>query len=105
MILLTKRVYSTNGDKEEPRRQLLKYKTVVECEYSDKTSDAGDWSGYLIQQIKSKYYLIPFFQQRKQHPDHGYRYSTGSAIARFDSMPDCDEVLFILKELDYHLHY
>lgn len=92
--LLTNREYQALGS-WYAGRELLKVKapvSIVACDYYDTTSSAGDWSGYLLQKLGGKYYLIAW-SQSNNWPSGGYTVSTGDLIAEYDNQPTEEDIL------------
>jgi len=52
-----------------------RYPSVVEVDHYDTTSSAGDWSGYLIQHVGKRFFLI-LFSQENRHPADGFAVTT-----------------------------
>ena len=50
---------------------MTKFKSVVNVEYLDTTSSAGDWSGVIVQQLRGKCYGIPFSIENR-YPNDGF---------------------------------
>jgi hypothetical protein len=71
MGLLTNREYKVTGSWYAPEHKLREYPSVRKVEYIDMCSSAGDWSGYFIQRIRNKEFLI-FFHQENNYPREGY---------------------------------
>lgn len=59
-----------------PKLRLYNFQSVMEVKYTDWTSSAGDWSGYIVQQIGNVSYMIPF-SQTNNHPRSGFTVHTG----------------------------
>ena len=47
------------------------HKSVHTAEYMDKTSSAGDWSGYILQRVGNNVYAIGFSQEN-DYPHDGF---------------------------------
>ena len=81
--LLTYRNYNVpENNWYAPQKFLKSFPSVVEAEYINTTSSAGDWDGYLIQKIGNRYHVIFFFQENN-YPGGGFTLTTG-----FSSIPE-----------------
>lgn len=73
-----------------------KFKSVYLVDFYDTCSSAGDWSGYVVQRIKNRFYMI-LFSQENNWPHSGYSVCTGeNVIASWDgelSRGDIDSIL------------
>lgn len=94
--LLTERHYHVDGTWYEPKKFLKSFKSVVRAEYLETTSSAGDWSGYILQKILGKFYLILFWQTNS-FPYSGFDIDTDCRCYVFGNEPtkkECDEVMW-----------
>ena len=89
--LLLDRNYHVEGNWYAGRKKLLEYKSVVKCEYYDTTSSAGDWTGYFIQKIAGKYFLI-MFSQTNNYPNSGFTISTFDVFFEFNSLEEITDL-------------
>lgn len=103
-ILLTNRAFII-GKKENngyrvtwysPICYLLRYKSVVACEWLDTTSSCGDWSGYIVQKIGKTYYAIPFYQENN-YPHDSFTLTTSNEIAFGHKVPELKEVAELIS--------
>lgn len=62
---------------------MSKFKSVVNVEYLDTTSSAGDWSGMIVQQLKGKCYGIPFSIENR-YPYDGFMVHTHNLVFDID---------------------
>lgn len=70
-----------------PTKELKeKYRSIKKIALMDTTSSAGDWSGYLIQQIAPKKVIAIGFSQYNSHPHDGF------------SLMTCEHPFFVGKE-------
>lgn len=95
--LLVGRTWNVDGTWYEPEKFLRKtYPSVVQFEYTDTTSSAGDWWGYIVQRILNRWYLI-IFGQDNNYPDKGYTLRTAQTwLACFPYEPSKEEIYSIL---------
>lgn len=63
---------------------MTKFKSVVNVEYLDTTSSAGDWSGVIVQQLRGNCYVIPFSIENR-YPDSGFDVHTHNLVWKIDS--------------------
>lgn len=75
------------GNWFKPREELKNYKSVVQAEYIETTSSAGDWSGYFVQKIGNYYYYISFSQENN-FPQSGFILHTGNVFAKSKEIID-----------------
>lgn len=52
-----------------------RYPSVVDADFYETTSSAGNWSGYLIQHVGKRFFLI-LFSQENRHPNDGFAVTT-----------------------------
>lgn len=79
------------------RDTCLSFEDVIFADYAEKSSSAGDWSGFAMVKRYNKFYIIPF-QQENCYPYNGYRLHVGEAIAN-SRMPFLkDEILNMLYD-------
>lgn len=84
-MLLTNRTINTADLDTLPRswyapsEYLRGFKSVLKVELWDTSSSGGDWSGYFIQRLNGRSYLIPFSQD-DNYPRAGYTLYTGDII-------------------------
>ena len=72
--------------------------SVINCDYWNTTSSAGDWSGYIVQKLNGWYYLIPFWQENRVWQGGGYTFGTGNILAsRKGENISRDEIYEILE--------
>jgi len=84
-----------------PGKYFRSFKSVVKADYWDMTSSAGDWSGWFVQKIGNKFYLIRFSQEGTVWGSGGYTAYTGNVLAEWDGEMLPDETIWqILKEND-----
>lgn len=103
--LLTRRTYRVSGHWYEPSRFLERYKSVRKVFLYDKTSSAGDWNGYFIQQLGKRYYLIPF-SQKNNYPGEGFTLRTHQRpFITAGSVRDCETVFQSYLESLYVVHH
>ena len=103
--LLTSRKYVVDEKNSLDKRitwysalHLLKnYKSVVSAEWTNTSSSAGDWDGYLVQHIGNHNFLIPIFQENN-YPRFGYTLYTGDLIASWKGEYKQDDALNIYLE-------
>ena len=67
-----------------------KYKSVVNVEFCETTSSAGNWSGLIIQELRGKCYAIPFSIENR-YPDDGFNVYTGDYFRVIDSTKKYNE--------------
>lgn len=89
--ILQNRTFKTHGWMDA-KRVFEKYKSVVMTDYVNTTSSAGDWEGFLLQNI-GKYHYLVMFSQSNNYPYHGYTVRTSEPLIRFDYKPERDVVL------------
>lgn len=107
--MLINRTYNLNQDDHVNWYTSLKhvrsYPSVRLVDFYNTTSSAGDWQGYILQQIKGKYYLI-LFSQENNYPKYGYTiYTDDHPLSILDHAIDrdeCDEIISEYMELLYH---
>lgn len=76
--LLLNRKYHVDGTWYEPAKFLEnKFKSVVRTEYTETSSSAGDWTGYLVQKLHGRWYVILFWQTNS-YPASGFDIETDS---------------------------
>ena len=63
---------------------MTKFKSVVNVEYLETTSSAGDWSGVIVQQLRGKCYGVPFSIENR-YPDDGFDVHTHDLVLGIDS--------------------
>lgn len=63
---------------------IAKFKSVVNVEYIETTSSAGDWSGVIVQQLRGKSYAVPFSIENR-YPDDGFDVHTHDLVWEIDS--------------------
>jgi len=78
--LLVNREWQISGNWHQPEHKFDDFKSVRHSELWNTTSSAGDWTGFIIQKIKSRCYLIPFYQSNN-YPRGGYTLTTGDLMA------------------------
>ena len=66
------------------------YRSVINVEFFDTTSSAGDWGGLLVQEIGSKCYAIQFTMENR-YPDDGFDVHTGNEYVRIDEKKKFNE--------------
>ena len=66
------------------------YYSVINVEFFDTTSSAGDWGGLLVQEIGSKCYAIQFVMENR-YPDVGFEVHTGNDYILIDEKKKFDE--------------
>ena len=60
-----------------PTKELKeKYPSIKVCKLMDTTSSAGDWYGFIIQQIAPKKYIAIGFSQTNLYPHDGFGLQT-----------------------------
>lgn len=82
----------------EARQVFYGYKSIENFDYWDTTSSAGDWTGWIVQRLSRRWYLIPFWQENN-YPRYGFTLNTGEIIAAFSSRPDVETIYSILQEV------
>ena len=63
---------------------MTKFKSVINVEYIETTSSAGDWSGVIVQQLRGKHYAVPFSIENR-YPDDGFDVHTHDLVWEIDS--------------------
>lgn len=89
--LLVNREYLIDRDNPDQRyvnwysalRYLENYKSVVDTEWTNMCSSAGDWEGYVVQRINGRNYLIPISQDNN-YPRAGFTLYTGGLLASWE---------------------
>lgn len=89
--MFTNKAIDIEGNWYEPVHYLRNKASVIKAELIDTTSSAGDWSGYFIQKVGNKFYVIPFTQENNW-PSTGFTLYTNDAIASFEAQPDNTEL-------------
>lgn len=69
--LLLGRNYHVDGTWYAPQKFLESFKSVLFAEYTETTSSAGDWTGYILQKIGKTFYVILFWQTNS-YPNSGF---------------------------------
>ena len=77
MKLLTNKEYVTKTNNwYAPLSEFwAKYKSIYAAKLMDKSSSAGDWSGYIVQRMGKKVYAIGFSQENN-YPGDGFTFYT-----------------------------
>lgn len=100
--LLTKRKYHVDGTWFAPVKFLEGFKSVIRAEHINQVSSAGDWTGYILQKILGRYYLILFWQENS-YPNSGFDIVTNSDyMIKMESEPtkaECDEICWSIANL------
>lgn len=104
--LLTERTYLIDRDLPQYKyvtwysalHKLENYKSVVECDWTNTCSSAGDWEGYLVQRINGINYMIPISQENN-YPGIGYTLYTGKLLASWPGEFKPEDALNIYSEL------
>lgn len=99
--LLLKRKYHVNGTWYAPTKFLESFKSVVRAEHLEQTSSAGDWTGYILQKVLGRFYLI-FFWQINSYPNDGFDvFTDDSYVIPFDgkepTRKECEEIMWTYK--------
>lgn len=79
-MLLVNRVKDIQGNWYAPLDHITDFKSVIDVEYVDQTSSAGDWSGLFFQKLNGTVYAIPF-NQDNNWPQYGFTLYTGDLFA------------------------
>lgn len=76
------------------------YYSVINVEFFDTTSSAGDWGGLLVQEIGTKCYAIQF-EMENRYPDDGFDIHTGNDYIRIDEKKkfDVEYLLSVWEDL------
>ncbi len=80
-----------NGNWYSPLHYLQELKNVIDADYINTSSSAGDWDGYFIKQLKTGFNLF-LFSQENRWPRGGYNLYTNKPVASFKSRPTPEEV-------------
>lgn len=91
--ILINREYQVQGDWYSPRTRLNEFLSVEKVKYIDQTSSAGDWSGYFVQFLNKKFYLISFSQENNAFAGSGFTLRTGEVVAEYTAMPSEETIL------------
>lgn len=80
---------------------LENYKSVIKTEWTNTSSSAGDWDGYLVQHIGNCNFLIAIFQENN-YPRFGYTLYTGDLLASWKGeFKDDDAFSIYLEYMEY----
>lgn len=75
-----------------------RYPSVVKAEHTDTTSTAGDWPGYIVQQVRKTFFLIPFSQENRT-PYDGFVVTTADGwLLKGQSL---EAVLYAYKKIGH----
>jgi hypothetical protein len=91
--ILENRQFLVAGSWHAPLKKLKEYESVIDAEYLEMCSSAGDWTGIFFQQIGDTTYAIPFCQENNYPRQGGYTLWTGDTFCHFS-----DELTRDLKE-------
>jgi hypothetical protein len=86
----------------EFRELVTQHRSVVALEYTDTTSSAGDWGGFIIQKFGNKHYVIPFWQENNW-PHRGFTVGTNKPVISYNGVLDVDEVSRLFCEVVYNI--
>ena len=78
MKLLTNKTLVTNaGSWYAPRSEFFnKYKSIVDIVFTDTTSSAGDWHGFIVQKVGKRSLVAIGFSQYNNYPEGGFTFTT-----------------------------
>ena len=68
-----------------------KFSSVKNTRFTNTTSSAGDWDGFIVQKINNRSYVIPFWQENN-YPYKGFTIHTEKAMFSFLEDWPIDEV-------------
>jgi len=85
------------GNWYAPARYLRELKNVVQADYIEQCSSAGDWTGFFIVKYKNNYYLY-IFSQENNYPSSGFTLRTGKYAASSEHMFTEEEVYQIITD-------
>ena len=103
--LLTEHEYLIDRDNPDERyvtwysalHKLESFKSVVDADWTNTCSSAGDWDGYVVQRINGRNYLIPISQENN-YPCPGYTLYTGRLLASWIGEYNKDDAINILSD-------
>lgn len=97
--LLINREYNLNQGRVNwysALEKLREFPSVERVDFYDTCSSAGDWSGYIVQKIGDRRYLI-LFSQDNNWPCYGFTVYTGEVIASWSGKLTEDDILSIIN--------
>jgi len=86
----------------EFREIVTQHRSVVGLEYTDTTSSAGDWGGFIVQKFGNKHYVIPFWQENN-YPYRGFTVGTNKPVISYRGVWDMEEVTKLFCEIVYRV--
>lgn len=86
----TNKSFAVQGTWYEPLNVMRNsYKSIVYGEYTDTTSSAGDWQGFIVQKLGKSYYGIPFWQNNLHHTIGFFGVDTGDIVFKASTEIEC----------------
>ena len=99
-VLFTGRSVSIDGNWYAPQKYLESKNSIVDTYLYDRTSSAGDWTGYLVQKIGGCYYVIIFWQENN-YPGKGFTLHTADyPCLKYAFEPSSETILKWIYKLE-----